>query len=91
MSNWTRLGVIAGLVSLALWIPFTRAVILFILPLGSGIDDLIFFAALFAAISFYVTGHWVEGTPTLERTQRLFVAIVVGAIVLVISTLLMLS
>lgn len=91
MSKWTKMGLVAGLVALALWIPFTRAAILFILPLGGGIDDLIFFAAAFAALSFYITGHWVEGAPTLDKTRRVFVSIVVGALVLIVTTLLMFS
>ena len=33
---------------LLLWNPATRSVILFILPLGSGVDDLVFFGVLLA-------------------------------------------
>jgi len=40
------------IVALLFWNPFTRSIILFILPLGSGMDDLIFIAALIAAIVF---------------------------------------
>lgn len=38
------LGLITLAIGILFWIPMTRAAILFILPLGSGIDDLIFLA-----------------------------------------------
>ena len=49
---WT--AAVALLVAVLFWNPFTRSVILFILPLGSGIDDLIFIAALILAAVFSV-------------------------------------
>lgn len=45
------LAIAAAIIALLFWNPATRSVILFILPLGSGIDDLIFMvAALFATV-----------------------------------------
>lgn len=50
VSNWWK-ALIAVLVLMWLFIfPPTRQMILFILPLGSGIDDLIFFVLLFVAL-----------------------------------------
>lgn len=47
INNWTKVVIILLSLILLMLIPFTRAVLLFILPLGSGIDDLIFFILLF--------------------------------------------
>ena len=49
MSNWSKVMLVVLALIILFFIPFTRSVILFILPLGSGIDDLIFFALLFVA------------------------------------------
>lgn len=47
INNWTKIVIILLSLILLMLIPFTRAAVLFILPLGSGIDDLIFFILLF--------------------------------------------
>ena len=47
LSNWSKLLIILGILCLLMLHPMTRAIIMFILPLGSGIDDLIFFILLF--------------------------------------------
>ncbi|MFP4346593.1 MAG: hypothetical protein ACLFU8_18055 [Anaerolineales bacterium] len=52
-----RLGkwfLIALLVAFVMWNPVTRQIVLFILPLGSGIDDLVFITALVVAIIIWV-------------------------------------
>ncbi len=52
-----RLGkwfLIALIVAFIMWIPVTRQIVLFILPLGSGIDDLVFITALVVAIVIWV-------------------------------------
>lgn len=46
INNWTKVVIILLSLILLMLIPFTRAALLFILPLGSGIDDLIFFILL---------------------------------------------
>lgn len=47
--NWrTLMACVLGLICL-MSIPFTRAVIVWMLPLGSGMDDLVFFALVLAA------------------------------------------
>jgi hypothetical protein len=45
---------IALTVSFVMWDPVTRQVALFILPLGSGIDDLIFIIALVVTLVIWV-------------------------------------
>jgi hypothetical protein len=45
---------VALAVALVMWNPTTRAIVLFILPLGSGIDDLIFILALGSALVIWV-------------------------------------
>lgn len=46
LSNWAKAMVVLGLLVIAMAIPITRRVLLLILPLGSGIDDLVFFVLL---------------------------------------------
>lgn len=50
----TRLALICGIIALLFFFPLTRAAILFVLPLGSGIDDLIFIACAILATVFFV-------------------------------------
>jgi hypothetical protein len=55
---------IAAALAFSLWHPLLRQIVLFILPLGSGVDDLVFFAALiFVGIGFvlyYTNGKfWI--------------------------------
>lgn len=47
LSNWAKTMIALFACILAMAIPITRHVILWILPLGSGMDDLVFFALLF--------------------------------------------
>lgn len=47
LSNWAKLLIALGVLCLLMLHPITRSVIMFILPLGSGIDDLIFFVLAF--------------------------------------------
>ena len=46
------IGIVLVALSVLLWIPATRGVLLLILPLGSGLDDLLFFVVLAAAILY---------------------------------------
>lgn len=47
LSNWAKtMTVLLGCI-LAMAIPITRQLILWVLPLGSGMDDLVFFVLLF--------------------------------------------
>lgn len=49
-----RIAIIATVIALLFWNPYTRAVILVILPLGSGLDDVIFLLALSVAVTLWV-------------------------------------
>lgn len=51
MTNWAKTMIVLGLALLFMLFPHTRSVLLFILPLGSGIDDLIFFILLFVFVT----------------------------------------
>lgn len=51
LTNWAKTLIILGLCMLAMAIPITRHILLWVLPLGSGIDDLVFFVLLFAFIT----------------------------------------
>lgn len=46
--NWTKLLLWLCVLAMVLAIPVTRMVLLLILPLGSGIDDLLFFVVIAA-------------------------------------------
>lgn len=46
--NWTKLLLGLCVLAMVLAIPATRMVLLLILPLGSGIDDLLFFVVIAA-------------------------------------------
>lgn len=47
LSNWAKTMIVLAILLLLMLFPPMRAILLFILPLGSGIDDLIFFILLF--------------------------------------------
>lgn len=57
--NWKHVGIGAVILALALGWPPTRAIIKFILPLGGGIDDLIFWIALVIALLVW-EGRWYK-------------------------------
>lgn len=44
-----RLGYVAMVVAVLFAVPITRRVVLYILPLGSGVDDIVFLCAAFLA------------------------------------------
>ena len=46
LTNWQKAMLVVVALAVLMLIPITRALILFLLPLGSGIDDLIFFVLL---------------------------------------------
>jgi hypothetical protein len=50
LGKWSLLALAVGLL---FWFPLTRAAILFILPLGSGIDDLIAVFSFVVAAALY--------------------------------------
>lgn len=78
--NWKSISVISLIIALLFWIPFTRVAILFILPLGSGVDDLIFLSFLVIGIVAFTVRHLEIA---LDKTRALFLGIV-GVALLVI-------
>lgn len=54
LSNWAKTMIVLCALLLLLLNPFTRQILFFILPLGSGIDDLIFFIVLFVTITVFL-------------------------------------
>ncbi len=68
--TWKKLGIIALIVFIAFAVPYTRRVVLFILPLGKGVDDMI---ALIAGLVVLVIfgGGWARD---LARDTRRYLA-----------------
>lgn len=72
ISNWAKTMIVLGVLLLLMLFPPTRSILFLILPLGSGIDDLIFFVLLFvfgivALLKLYdfkavltKIGHWLS-------------------------------
>lgn len=54
MRKYAIFLIVLGLV---FWFPLTRGLVLFLLPLGSGVDDLIFVIAMGAGLSLYALGR----------------------------------
>lgn len=50
ISNWCKAVIVLAALLFLMIFPPTRSLVVFLLPLGSGIDDLIFFILLFVAI-----------------------------------------
>lgn len=67
VSNWTKVLIVLCVLALLLANPLTRQMILLILPLGSGIDDLIFFVVL-AAIGAVLL---VRVIPIRDKAQKI--------------------
>lgn len=54
LSNWAKTMIVLCLLLILMLNPFIRQLIIFILPLGSGIDDLIFFILLYVTIIVFL-------------------------------------
>lgn len=67
VSNWAKVLIVLCVLALLLANPLTRQMILLILPLGSGIDDLIFFVVL-AAIGAVLL---VRVIPIRDKAQKI--------------------
>lgn len=50
LSNWSKTMIALAVLLVLMLNPITRRIILLILPMGSGVDDLVFFAVFFAAV-----------------------------------------
>lgn len=81
--NSKRWAIILVIVAVLFWIPHTRRVLVWLLPLGKGIDDLVVFAALGIAGTIYgrrkisnlrESSAW-QDMPRASRTRLVFFAI----------------
>jgi hypothetical protein len=63
--------IVAG-VAIAFWLPFTRRIILFILPLGTGIDDLVVWVCIIGLAVYGIAKGWIkfEKHKTFQRIDR---------------------
>lgn len=61
MSRAQKIGIAALALMLALWFPPTRAVILFALPLGKGVDDFIAIVALWIGTFLLAWDRFFKG------------------------------
>ena len=48
--NWSRVMICICVLMALLLFPFTRPIVLWLLPLGSGVDDLVFFVLVCLAV-----------------------------------------
>ncbi len=73
MTKQRKVFLILTITVILLWIPFTRYAIFWLLPVGSGIDDLIFVIVLIATLFVAFVKGWIS-LPSfikgLERTQN---------------------
>ena len=60
MTTLTKILIFVGVLAFLLWHPVTRRVIVFILPLGKGVDDLIFWALLIVFVLIAFIKGWVN-------------------------------
>jgi hypothetical protein len=100
--TWKKLGIVALIVFLAFVFPVTRRAVLFILPLGKGVDDMIVLVAGVVALAIF-GGRWarelvadtrrhLDAMEYNRRTRVLFFAIVgVALLIIAVATWIMLS
>lgn len=92
--TWKRLGWAAVVIALLLFIPYTRRAVLVILPLGKGVDDVLFLAAAIAALIIF-GGRWyielkadtkriMEDETEWSRTKKVFLVIILLAVLAVV-------
>ncbi len=67
--TWWKIALVAIVLAFLFWNPITRRAILWLLPLGSGIDDLIVILCLVVAIVVAFVRGWVA-IPSLFRERR---------------------
>ena len=77
---------IALVIAVLFFVPYTRAFIVWLLPLGTGIDDLIVMAALAFAGVYWSWPRIVDGVRWLEsRPAMLFAVIIFIAVAIVLA------
>lgn len=57
--NWWKTALVLAVVAFLFWNPITRRIIILILPLGSGIDDLIVIVALVLILILAFVRGWI--------------------------------
>ena len=77
-NKWLNRLILVVVVAFLFWNPITRQIILFVLPFGSGIDDLIFIVLLVLAIVVYLIYK-------LEVTRRRIVQDSITVVEIVLS------
>lgn len=68
-------------VAYLLWNPVTRSVVLLVLPLGSGYDDIAFIVAAFILGTWYAVSTRKERA--MSRTTLIFIGIIVITLILI--------
>jgi len=58
--NWKRIGIGLGVSALMMLHPVGRSIILFILPLGNGVDDFIAIALVILFIIYMISRSWIK-------------------------------
>lgn len=66
---WWKIALVAAGLAFLFWNPVTRRAILWVLPLGSGIDDLIVILCVVVAIIIAFVRGWIA-IPSLFRERR---------------------
>lgn len=54
LSNWAKTMIVLCLLLVVMINPMTRQLVMLILPLGSGVDDLIFLVLLFVTLAVFL-------------------------------------
>ncbi len=87
--KWVAVFII---IAVLFWIPLTRRVLIWLLPLGKGIDDLVVFIALSIAGTIYGR-RWLSNLRTSDRWQdmpqssrtRLIFLVIMGLAIAIVS------
>lgn len=87
--NWFKVGIGLGIATLLMLFPLTRRIIILILPLGRGIDDLIFMIVFVGAVLVW-GGRWYmawkarQDVRKVNRNPKLR-AWVISAIIVIVA------
>ncbi len=60
MTKWKKFFLVLIIILLSLWFPVTRYIIFWLLPVGSGIDDLVFIIVLVATLFVAFVKGWIS-------------------------------
>lgn len=68
--DWWKVVLVLLVLALLLRNPVTRAIILFILPLGRGVDDFLFVALLVIALTIAFIKGWISLPSWFKETKH---------------------